>query len=411
MTERAISYLLLLAATVAVLLVVVIQPRNTLIQKQRMMQGVNPNLAQTCTTGDMTCDAYRAWMCESQQGGTWNSNTQSCTPPATTCNGSGCTAETCQAMANMGGGYSWNAETQTCNITSGSGSSGSVAAIGGISANERLAQRIESQCLAHVEKSGYGETVRKYGWYNNIRTYANNACTLAYIAAAGKFGNPDLYLILNLLTNDVAVRQEDIGMLYQALEDVPSLKDFIAQGKGESLDDYLNPAKDGAAGRLKAIMDIMVAYNDLTTDQKVSPTWLAEPMPHTTKDAAATWNAQHGTKIVSLEEKLLALLPQPEIEKVAITEEPTPEIKKEVPVEPTPVQQAAAEEKINPSQQKEAVRLLTKIKNLFKEIRDAVIARTTIQPDPETQLQDAFRIQEIKNAFDACLENGVCSEN
>src|SRR3989344_3458539 len=320
MTERAISYLLLLAATVAVLLVVVIQPRNTLVQKQRMLQGTNPNLAQTCMmTETMTCEQYAATMAAmsacSSNGGTWNTTTQSCTPPATTCNGSGCTAETCQAMANMGGGYSWNAETQTCNITSGSESSSNVPAIGGISANEKLSQRIESQCLAHVEKSGYGETVRKYGWYNNIRTYANNACIYAYLATNGKYGsNNDLYLIPNLIMNDYAVRQEDIGMLYQALEDVPSLKDFLAQGKGESLDDYLNPTKDGAAGRLKAIMDIIAAYNDLTTDQKASPTWLAEPMPHTTKDAAAKWNAQYGTKIVSLKEKLLALLPEPEKE-------------------------------------------------------------------------------------------------
>ena len=298
MTERAISYLLLLAATVAVLLVVVIQPRNTLMQKQRMMQGTNPNLAQACMMGNMTCDEDQAMLCNSQ-GGTWNSaGNPQCAPPSTTCPNGLCTAETCAQM-----GYGWN-ETSCIIPSSGSGSSGGVAAIGGVSANEQLAQRIESQCLPHVEKSGYGETVRKYGWYNNIRIYANNACTLAYIAAAGKFGNPDLYLILNFLTNDVAVRQEDIGMLYQALEDVP------AQRKGESLDDYLNPAKDGAAGRLKAIMDIMVAYNDLTTDQKVSPTWLAEPMPWTTIDAAAKWNAQHGTKIVSLEEKLFDLLPK-----------------------------------------------------------------------------------------------------
>ncbi len=298
MTERAISYLLLLAATVAVLLVVVIQPRNTLMQKQRMMQGTNPNLAQACMMGNMTCDEYQAMLCNSQ-GGTWNSTTQSCTPLSTTCPNGSCTAETCAQM-----GYGWNGTS--CIIpSSGSGSSGGVAAIGGVSANEQLAQRIESQCLAHVEKSGYGETVRKYGWYNNIRIYANNACTYAYLATNGKYSsNNDLSLIANLITNDTAVRQEDIGMLYQALEDVP------AQSKEQSLEDYLNPLKDGAAKRLKDIMDIMAAYNDLTTDQKASPSWLAEPMPWTTIDAAAKWNPQHGTKIVSLEEKLFDLLPK-----------------------------------------------------------------------------------------------------
>ncbi len=304
MTERVISYLLLLAATVAVFLVVIVQPRNTLTQKQRILQRTNPNLADVCM--GMPCDEYYAMMeamaCKTG-GGTWSNGV--CTPPATTCNGSSCTAETCQAMANMGGGYYWNAETQTCNITSASGSSGSVAAIGGLSANEQVAQRIESQCLKHVEKSGYGETVKKYGWYNNIRTYANNACTYAYLATNGKYSsNNDLYLIPNLLTNDYAVRQEDIGMLYQALEDVP------AQAEGQSLDDYLNPAKDGAAKRLKAIMDIMAIYNDLTIDQKANPAWLAEPMPWTTIDAAAKWNAKNGTKIVSLEEKLFDLLPK-----------------------------------------------------------------------------------------------------
>ncbi len=408
MTERAISYLLLLAATVAVLLVVVIQPRNTLMQKQRMMQGVNPNLAQTCMmTETMTCDEYQVIMCQNQ-GGTWNSTTQSCTPPPTTCSNGSCTEQMCLQM-----GYGWNG-TSCVISSSGSGSSGGVAAIGGVSANEQLAQRIESQCLAHVEKSGYGETVRKYGWYNNIRTYANNACTYAYLATNGKYGsNNDLYLIPNLLTNDYAVRQEDIGMLYQALEDVPSLKDFLAQGKGESLDDYLNPLKDGAAKRLKDIMDIMAAYNDLTTDQKASPTWLAEPMPWTTIDAAAKWNAQHGTKIVSLEEKLLALLPKPEKEKelIVATEDPQPEIKaveqkKEVAVV---TRQAEPE---TPSIRQRIATVFATIKNKFKEIRErgeeSGIVHTTIQRDINALRKDFLHTQEVIETFNTCLKDGVC---
>ncbi|MDO8582809.1 MAG: hypothetical protein Q7R63_02340, partial [bacterium] len=315
MTERAISYLLLLAATVAVLLVVVIQPRNTLVQKQRMLQGTNPNLADTCMTAyGMSCEAFTLMMACTSQGGTWDMAGQSCTPAPTQCGGQSCDYMTCQAA-----GYYWDGSSCYLTNPNSSSSSGEPAAIGGVGANERLAQRIESQCLAHVEKSGYGETVRKYGWYNNIRTYANNACTYAYLATNGKYGsNNDLYLIPNLLTNDYAVRQEDIGMLYQALEDVP------AQKKDQSLDDYLNPEKEGAAKRLKDIMDIMEAYNNLTTDQKESPAWLTEPLPHTTKDAAAKWNAQYGTKIISLEEKLFALLPKPE-EKIA-----------EQPAEPAP---------------------------------------------------------------------------
>ncbi len=402
MTERVISYLLLLAATVAVLLVVIIQPRNTLIQKQRMMQETNLNLADACMTQyGMTCEEFTMMMtCTSTPGYTWSSGT--CTPPATTCNGSSCTAETCQAMANMGGGYYWNAETQTCNITSGGGSSGSVAAIGGISANEKLSQRIESQCLAHVEKSGYGETVKKYGWYNNVRTYANNACTYAYLATNGKFSsNNDLYSIANLLTNDLAVRQEDIGMLYQALEDAPAPK------KDQSLDDYLDIKKDGVAKYLKDVMDIMATFNDLTTDQ---PPYLAEPLPYVTKKAAEKYNAQYGTKIISLEEKLLALLPQPEIEKIVVIEDPAPETKKAEPEKEVVV----AEEKVeSPAPiRRQAVALLTKIINKFKEIREngeqSGIARTNITRDINTMTKDFLRTQEVIRAFETCLKGGAC---
>lgn len=401
MTERAISYLLLLAATVAVLLVVIIQPRNTFLQKQRMLQGTNPNLAQSCMMGPYTCEEYAAMVALmtacSTNGGMWNNN--QCEYPSQT-------SQTTCIMA----GYVWVNGGCYFGTPSGGGSSssGSPAAVGGISANEKISQRIESQCLAHVEKSGYGETVKKYGWYSNIRTYANNACTYAYLATNGKYSsNNDLYLIANLLTNDLAVRQEDIGILYQALEDVP------AQGKDQSLDDYLNPAKDGAAKRLKDIMDIMASFNDLTTDQKINPSYLAEPLPYVMKDAAEKYNARNGTKIVSLEEKLLALLPKPEVKELS----PLPE--KEAAKAPQEPEKAAEPKPVTPTEpatpslRQRAEAAFAKIVNKLKQIREqnleTGIERATVSRDPEKELEDALQMRLIIGTFNEAHER-LCVE-
>src|SRR3989344_3664891 len=205
MTERAISYLLLLAATVAVLLIVIIQPHNTAIEKKKILRTHNSFLADSCTASGMgmTCDEYAAMMATkaacSNNGGMWNEVT--CIYPTAT-DETKCTNAGYIWVKGLNGGCHFN------NNSSG-GSSGSPAAIGGVSANEKLNERIESQCLAHVANSGYKETLLKEGLFEIIRIYATNACTLAYFATNGKYSsNQDLFLIPRLIMNDEAKMQE-----------------------------------------------------------------------------------------------------------------------------------------------------------------------------------------------------------
>lgn len=389
MTERIISYLLLLAATVTVFIVVIIQPHNTAVQKEKLLQAHNPNLADACMANyGMTCEEYAAMMtCTSQPGYTWANGL--CTPPITICNNGSCTEAICLAMH-----YEWNGTSCVAP------SSGSVPILDGVGTNEQVSQRIESKCLAHLENSGYRKTLLEYGWFDNVRIYAKNACTLAYLATNGKYSsNNDIYSIASLITNDVAVRAEDIGMLYKALENTPERK------KDQSLNDYLDITKDGAAKYLKAVMDIMFYFNNLTTDQKINPTYLTEPLPYVTGKTAVQYNTAHGTKIISLEEKLFALLPQPEPEKIA--EKPkdsTTEKITETPAEPTEIVMQFAEPKDTHPKQTQAMQLLTRVKNLFKEIRDAVIKREALSVKTDS-LQYAIKTQNIINAFANCLKN------
>lgn len=391
MTERVISYLLLLAVTTAVLLVVIIQPRNTAIQKQKIIQKANFSLA---SMEDIESNPeYILMLACTSNGGVWNGTT--CEYPSEVDEATCITA-----------GYAWM--NGQCYYSPPSQSSSSeTPAVGGISANEELSRRIESQCLAHVEQSGYAPIIKEYGWFNNVRVYANNACTYAYLITNGKFSsNNDLYLISDLLVNNLATHKEDIGMLYTALENAP------AQKKGQSLDDYLNPNKDGVAGYLKSVMDVMATFNDLTTDQKINPTYLTEPLPYVTKKAAATYNAAYGTKIISLEEKLLALLPKPEKEEILVViQKPKPEIKeieqkKEVIAA---LQQAKPEA---PSTQQRVALLFTKILNKLKGIREQGIekgiTRTTIQRDINAITKDFLHTQKVIKTFNTCLKDGIC---
>ena len=345
----------------------------------------------------MTCDEYAAMMATkaacSNNGGMWNEVT--CIYPTAT-DETKCTNAGYIWVKGLNGGCHFN------NNSSG-GSSGSPAAIGGVSANEKLNERIESQCLAHVANSGYKETLLKEGLFEIIRIYATNACTLAYFATNGKYSsNQDLFLIPRLIMNDEAKMQEDIGILYQALEDVPARKD------GQLLDDYLNPDKDGAAGRLKAIMDIMAEFNDLTANQKLNPSYLTEPMPYVMKDAAAQYNAKHDTKIVSLEEKFFALLPKPE-EVIEKPKEPEKIIEEFIQPTTPAIAIQSPESEASQSRQTQATKLLTNIKNLFKEIRDAVIARAKISRSTDIMRQDIINTQKVIQAFKTCLNNGICS--
>jgi len=404
MTERVISYLLLLGAAIAVLMVVIVQPHNTAVYKKHMQEARAPLGADVCMMGGMTCDQYQTMLCAGQ-GGTWNSTTQTCTPPQTTCNGQACSQMTCEAA-----GYTWDVMGETCLIgnQNNNGGTGDALAIGGVSTNERLAQRIESQCLSHVERSGYGDTVKKYGWFADVRTYANNACTYAYLATNGKFGsNNDLYLVANLLTNDYAVREEDMGLLYQALENAP------AQKKGQTLSDYLDPTKDGVAKYLKAVMDIMATFNDTTTDQKVKPAYLTEPLPYVTQKDAAAYNAAHGTKIISVEEKFLALLPKPEEVLTPQPEEPVTPI-----IVPEPKHPEAIIKKVEPTEEAPSISqrvaiVLNKIVNKLKGIREEGlekgIAHTAITPSLGALQKDFEYQQAIIKAFDEAHDN-LCAK-
>lgn len=407
MHKRLVSYILFLATIIAVFMVVVIQPQSA----RRHIKNMNPNaplFADSCTASGMgmTCEEYAAMVAAmtacSSTGGIWNGI--SCTAVASTCNGQSCTAMTCQAA-----GYTWDAGSQTC-LVGGGGSAGASSAppvIDGVGASEKLSQRIESKCLDHVAKSGYAQTLADYGWFENIRIYAKNACTLAYLATNGKYGsNNDLYSVASLITNDDAKQQEDIGILYQALEDIP------ARSVGQSLDDYLDATKDGAAKRLKDIMDIMDAFNVATTDQKLNPSYLTEPLPYVLKKSAAAYNATHNTKIISLEEKLLALIPKPAPVALEESEKKVAEEVPPVPERPTIIKKVAEPAEEGQSISQRVVIVLNKIVNKLKGIREEGIengiTRKTITPDLGTLQKDFLQTQKVIETFDACLENGVC---
>jgi|GEM_PF-2532450 len=402
MHKRIVSYVLFLATIIAVILIVIVQPRANKQQKKAMHRNA-PFFADTCASADCqknTEEALAELAC-SNSGGVWNGST--CQSVASTCDGEACSAITCE-MA----GYTWDAGTGLCLTGGGSGSSGVSSAppiIDGVGNNNAVSERIESQCLNHVAQSGYAATLKEYGWFENIRIYAKNACTLAYLATNGKYSsNNDLYSVARLIANDDAKRQEDIGLLYQALEDVP------AQKPDQSLDDYLNVKKDGGAKRLKDIMDIMEAFNDATTDQKLNPSYLAEPLPYVLQKKAKVYNESYKTNIVSLEERLHDLLPKPA--PVVVKEpEKEKEVKAKEADKPLPIAQKV-DEPVQESISTRVVIILNKIVNRLKGIRETGIengiSRKTITPSLGTLQKDFLKTQKIIETFNTCLKEGVC---
>ncbi len=410
MHKRFVSYVLFLATIAAVFMVVVIQPRNTVFHKLQAGQADRYYGADTCMMGNgISCEEYAAMMAAasacSGNGGTWNWTTNQCVPAASSCNGTSCNQMTCE-MA----GYYWDGSscylTNPGNGSGSSSSSDSPVALGGVSANEKLSQRIESECLAHVERSGYAPIIKKYGWFNNVRVYANNACTYAYLSTNGKFSsNNDLYLVADLVARDNATRAEDIGLLYTALENAPAEKDK------QSLDDYLNPDKDGIAKYLKSVMEIMAEFNDRSS----TPAYLVNPLPYVTAHAAADWNKANGTHIVSLEEKFIALLPKTE---EAAAEQPNVPAPEKITEEPVPAaEHPATVTKAEPAEETplapQRVGLLTKILNKLKGIRDDGIEngieRKAVTPDLGELQKDFEYQQELIGTFNEAHEK-LCAQ-
>lgn len=194
-------------------------------------------------------------------------------------------------------------------------------------------------------------------------------------------------------------------MLYIAIENAPARKDE------QSLDDYLDPTKDGVAKYLKAVMDIMSDFNDLTTDQRIKPPYLANPLIYVTIEAVGTYNKQNGTKIISLEEKLLALLPVSKTEEVAKPKEPEPkETIAEVKQQPTAIAVKSSEPEASspPTRAETVVMRFKKAINAFIAIRENNIARRVIAPTIDSQWKIIEKTGRMIRAFTLCREKGKC---
>lgn len=383
MTERVISYLILLGATIAVLLVVVIQPRNTALKKQQMLETMNLNLAQTCMIGDISCETSPLKIACENQRGSWS--------------GIGCTYPSIDQTTCVKARYVWDNGVCYFNPTSSSGSAGSATTDeNGIS--QKMSEYIESKCLDHLKVSnvngnGYEPIWHVYGWFDAVRIPAIQACKRAYIATIGKYGSEDLQGIDTLLMNNNAVPRKEYaisGLLYKALEDT-------CGSTALSLAETLDPAQEKSIARyLMNVLDIITVFKNITSNL---PAYLMDPVPFV---------IQKDSAILSLETQFARLatacLP-PKIEQSEkIAEKPAPEIKAEI----IPIKQPAVEAKISPSQQTQAVRLLTQIKNLFKEIRNVAIARMKISRSLDAVKKDSFRMEKMINTFTTCRENGIC---
>ena len=167
MTERAISYLLLLAATVAVLLVIIIQPRNTAIQKQRMFEAMNHNLAQTCAAGDTACEASPLAFACADQGGSWGEG--------------GCTYPSVNQAACGAAGYVWDEKIQSCLI---SGESQFVSA-------SSLNEAEEFECFTALNEARVQVRDEYGGLSMDSINLVKTICSAAH-AMGGVFGNSEV---------------------------------------------------------------------------------------------------------------------------------------------------------------------------------------------------------------------------
>ena len=309
MHHRIVSYALLVATTAAVLLVMIIQPREATLRKKKLKDMRQFLVAQTCGPGGM-------------YGG--------CAP---------------SPLSPSGGGSSPAG-------SSGATSSGNE---NGISDEEK--KRITTECLEHLSSSGYAEVLRQYGWFTNIFNSAVNACKDAYRATQERHGSSALSLVYALLVKNTS----PIGMLYQALEKTPAPK------KGQSTGDYIDVSKEGAAKYLGCVETTMHYFFTITS---VIAKYLTDPLPYITIKDAAEHNKQDPLKVTSVEEELVACLPaEPKLEEVAVIVEPA--VKKTEPAPqakaaPQPVEPEA------PSLRELAQMVLIKIKALFnsKSIRE-----------------------------------------
>lgn len=348
MHKRFVSYALLIATTAAVLLVMVIQPREAALRKKRW-------------------DTRQYLLAQ----------TQPCVPDPIL---GGCYA----SPPPSGGG--------------GSSSGGGTTNISGIG-DPKIYEDIESKCLRYLKLSGYAETLRTEGLDPAIRAYTVNACILAYLATTGKLSADPatpLHLIYKLLINDDAKQGESQGILADAIIAAPARKD------GEPLNDYLDPAKDGVAKYLKTVMNIMSDFNNLTTDSKIKPPYLINPLIYVIEYAAAEHNKKFNTTIINVEKQLANLSkPEPKITEEPKKSEPDPE-KTEVAVVAEPAS------KPKPNFAKQLAILFKKFINPFIAIRGNNIARTAITLTKDAQLRISKKIDLMIKAFNDCLEKDEC---
>lgn len=352
MHHRIVSYTLLITTTAAVLLVMVIQPREATLRKKKlkdMRVFLVAQITQTCGPGGM-------------DGG--------CAPPPITPFGGG---------GSSSGG------------SSGSSSGGSTT--NGISPKEK--ERITTECLEYLTQppSGYAEVEREYGLFTNILNSAVNSCENAYLSAQGKFGSSDLYLVYDLL----------LGLLYQAFQKTP------APLKGQSIADYINPDKEGTAAHYLQCLARSISTFAGTTS--VSPKYLANPLPDITAKNATEYNKSNSPAIISVEEDLAVCLPaEPKTEEVVVVAEPV--VKK---IEPAPAPQVKAPalpvEPEAPSLRQFTQTVLGKIKLLFRSIREMPPMRKAVSPKFGLQKRNFERQVKILNAFNEahhtlCVKQG-----